>query len=90
MSVSVENGKFTFIQESYLVHILRHGEPWVRDVIGSNAVSSMMAELDAARVVLEAARLDVRDGLATQCLQDALKRHESLVSDHLSPSAWTK
>lgn len=65
------------------------------------ATRAMMRELDAARVVLEAAR-QLRAALASggadlsypvsphSVLLDALRRHESLVDDQLLPSSWVE
>jgi hypothetical protein len=53
----------------------------------------MAMELDAARVVVAAARVDVNDGLATQCMRDALDRHDHLVGSddrHRAPSPWSE
>jgi hypothetical protein len=99
--VSVSSGKYTFVQpkDDYKIHILRYGESWVQDLDGSNALFSLMAELDAARVVLEAARkwnqsfsIDAkpRTVQSDNELMDALAKHDRLVDDHQPPSDWTK
>lgn len=86
--VHVQNGKYTFISRFGKIEIKRHGEDWVDEVIGANAVSSMMAELDAARAVLKAAREVVRTGGGDSRISEALALHERLVSDTMSPSDW--
>ncbi len=93
--VSVENGKYTFVvpADDYRVSILRYGEPWHGPQgEASNALHQIMMELDAARVVLEAARALVRryeGGVAYPAiLADALDLHDRLVSDRETPSPW--
>jgi hypothetical protein len=55
--IKVDNGKYEFILRSgWRLDVLRFGESWVDDVDAAKAIHSMMAELDAARVVLVAAR----------------------------------
>lgn len=99
--VQVDNGKYIFHHAGgWRIHVLRHGEPWIDDLDAPKAVASMMAELDAARVVVQAVRDLVNahdmlraivggsDGVST--LRDALKRHAALVDDHEPPSEWAK
>jgi hypothetical protein len=95
--VEVENGKYTFIVPSNddRVHILRHGEPWYQPEVGqpSHALHAIMCELDAARVVIQAARELVRRGTAPnsdEFLVEALTKHAALTADHISPSLWTE
>lgn len=93
--VKVENGKYEFIQRAgWKLDILRGGEPWAENVDCSKAIGSMMAELDAARVVLEAARRAVSiatEGLTPSGgLTSAIERYDRLVDDREPPSDWTK
>lgn len=91
--VSVDNGKYTFIfpEKDYRYKILRYGEEW-HDLTGvaSNAIHSIMCELDAARVVLAEVRCMANAGLAGDTLLDALKRHDSLVGENGESSDWCK
>jgi hypothetical protein len=91
--VNVSNGKYTFVRSLGSLRIDRGSVPWVDQVNAPNAVLSMMCELDAARVVVTAARRLVKE--ATMCgdpvpgaLQRALERHASLVDDRELPSDW--
>lgn len=101
MRVRVDNGKYTFITGDHLtgaaVDVLRDGEPWLTLHDGSKALRALMAELDAARVVVEAARLAVRyehdggDSLAAMVIvKAALEKHAALVDDNEPPSEWAK
>lgn len=87
MQVNVSNGKYTFVASIGSIEILRHGEAWHAQLAAFNAIASIMAELDAARVVIAACR---RLGdKAPQEIQEALEKHQSLVDDHQLPSEWT-
>ncbi len=89
MSVRVENGKYEFFREPLAIDIRRGGDlirPWVTIHDGYNAIAAMMAELDAARVVLDVARLLGDDAPAP--LKLALRRHAALVDDREPPSEW--
>lgn len=106
-SVSVDGNKYTFIipKNDYKFRILRYGDEW-HGPIGeaSNAIHSMMCELDAARVVLQAARklasvferlpLDLTRKLAEYDepvgIIRALGQHDRLVGEGSPPSEWTK
>lgn len=104
-TVSVDNGKYTFVSRlGFHVDVLRHGEPWVTEIDAPKAVMSLMAELDAARVVLAAARaladafskmpvaaiaeIAKCDSGAGVGLVRALALHSRLVDDRTLPSAW--
>lgn len=95
-TVRVDNGKYTFIGKPLAVAIHRYGEPWHIQTEATNALRSMMAELDAARVVLEAARKVVNTprGDTRQLVEsidtiaDAIAKHDRLVDDHEPPSEW--
>lgn len=87
--VRVDNGKYTFIKRGCVVDIDRHGEPWHQQQEAFNALSSIMAELDAARVVLDAVRHSYERGELPMSLCDALHKHEALVDDTEKPSEWT-
>jgi hypothetical protein len=95
MRIKVDSGKYTFIQSSGgRIDILRHDQPWIQNVDGANAIFSLMAELDAARLVLEEARKCVAshvEGLSPIAgLRNALDAHARLVSDTTPPSPWAK
>ncbi|HET9893169.1 MAG TPA: hypothetical protein VFQ42_22015 [Mycobacterium sp.] len=91
--VSVDSGKYTFVisADDYRVNILRHGQPWIFNADGANALHSIMCELDAARVVVKAARECIAAfGMRgyPSGLVDALELHDRLVDDSQPPSAW--
>lgn len=97
--VSVDNGKYTFVvpADDYRVGILRYGEPWHGPQgEASNALHAIMCELDAARVVLEAARntlaINEANGRAdfVRPLARALRVHDSLTGDRTPPSPWAR
>lgn len=92
-TVSVDGGKYKFIARlGYVIDVDRHGETWVTGLDAPKAVASLMAELDAARVVLAAARRTVdmhHEGIAPiGSLRSALELHGRLVDDREPPSAW--
>lgn len=90
--VKVDGGKYTFHNRGgWNIDVLRHGEPWIDDIDAPTAVFSLMCELDAARVVLQA----VRNGIGLlaspdvgRAIADALKVHDALVDDREPPSEW--
>jgi hypothetical protein len=88
MHVRVSSGKYTFVRvfKTTRIEILRGGETWHEQGEAFNAIASMMAELDAARVVLDAARLLGED--APIEIKRALERHRALVDDCELPSEW--
>lgn len=86
MKVRVSNGKYTFVREMATIQILRGGEPWHEQRDAFNAIASLMAELDAARVVLDAARL-LKDDAPIE-IKQALAKHRALVDDRELPSEW--
>lgn len=88
MRVRVDNGKYTFVKssETTTIQVLRHGEPWHEQADAFNAITSIMAELDAARVVIAAAR-QLGDGAPIE-IRQALEKHRALVDDQEQPSAW--
>lgn len=102
--VSVSNGKYTFVipADDYRVSILRHGEPWHGPQgEASNALHAIMCELDAARVVVQAAREMVTAVRAKRdsgeefdpryfplALVEALALHDRLCDDNEKPSEW--
>lgn len=92
--VSVDNGKYTFVKSDndYRVSILRYSEPWYGPQSeASNALHSIMRELDAARIVLEVARkLCEKQSFGTGELKDAIRKHDRLTDDCTPPSEWTK
>lgn len=94
--VRVDGGKYTFVRTvGGGIEILRHGEPWHEQTEAANALMSIMAELDAARVVLGVARESL-EPMATdqevyefvQRVRRALNKHAALVNDIEPPSAW--
>lgn len=91
--INVANRKYTFVQTrgDLPIVILRHGWPWISIHDGTNALSAIMAELDAARVVVEAARNVCAEmhGDACVILHAALNKHAALVDDNEPPSEWT-
>lgn len=90
-TVRVDNGKYTFIvADGPTMLIDRHGERWHAQQDAFNALHSIVCELDAARVVIEAARSLVARGEAPQALRDALAKHSALVDDGEEPSGWAK
>ena len=87
--VRVDSGKYEFVQRAGHVEILRDGSPWGRTDY-PKAIGSLMAELDAARVVLKKVRelsASWRAGAQTM-LEEALRTHDSLVDDREPPSPW--
>lgn len=90
-AVRVDSGKYTFIkQPEGHIEIRRHGERWHEQDRAFNALASIMAELDAARVVLAAARDLAKRNEAPPELYAALMKHCALVDDQEQPSEWTK
>lgn len=86
--VRVDNGKYTFMKvfETTSIKILRHSEPWYEQQDAFNAIVSLMAELDAARVVLDAAR-KLGDAAPIE-IKNALTTHRALVDDQELPTTW--
>lgn len=53
INVSVENGKYTVIQDKRgRLHAFRYGEPW-RDLCGDNLVYALAAEVERLREELK-------------------------------------
>lgn len=90
MKIRTDNGKYTFVSEQGAVTIMRGGELWLAVPAGFNAITSLMAELDAARVVLEVARNLCVDPSAPAPLRLALMVHDGLVDDRELPSEWAQ
>jgi hypothetical protein len=105
--VSVDGGKYTFViaEGDYRVAILRHGEPWhPPQAEACNALGAIMCELDAARVVVEAARKladhmekmplaelgPLTKGDAFVGITRAIALHDSLTGYRTPPSPWAK
>lgn len=104
--VSVDNNKYTFVSKDGRISILRYGKPWIEhhELQGPNALYSIMCELDAARVVLQAARnladrfemmpLPMINTLVAYdepvMLVRVLAQHDRLVTDHTPPSEWAE
>lgn len=102
--VNVDNGKYTFVVlDGFKIHVWRGGKPWIEHADAPKAIHCLIAELDAARVVLQAARalaaffetmpLELATMLARHdepvAIVRALARHGGLVDDREPPSAWT-
>lgn len=85
--VRVDNGKYTFVKRNLSVVIERYGEVWHEQEQAFNALASIMAELDAARVVLNAVR--AVGAYAPVQICEALRKHDALVDDNEKPSDWT-
>lgn len=89
--VKVDSGKYEFVCEGFgAIDILRHGQPWHSQTQASNALHAIMCELDAARVVVQAARvcLGMLADLCPLPITAALDLHDALTSDREPPSAW--
>lgn len=87
MGVRVDGGKYDFeIGYAGEIPILRYGEIWHRQGDASGAIGSLVRELDAARVVLDAARRLGDD--APREIKLALVQHGALVDDRERPSEW--
>lgn len=86
MKVNVSNRKYTFYSVEGHISIFRGGQPWHTQDEASKALYSIMAELDAARVVLQACR-DLGDD-APKEIKAALAQHMRLVDDLEGPSVW--
>ena len=100
--VKVYDGKYTFVNRLGTIEILRYGKPWHEQTMAGNALSSLMAELDAARVVVQAARVlgDRMERMPIAELQllakyeefvgitRALALHGRLCDDREPPSEW--
>jgi hypothetical protein len=94
-TVRVASGKYTFVKTTgdKPIQILRHDEPWHEQTDASNALASIMAELDAARVVLAEVRAILAMGMPVNTrerLEHAIQRHAALVTDDEQPSAWCR
>ena len=99
MKINVDNEKYTFVNRDggFEVDVLRHGQPWMTDIECPKAISTMMAELDAARVVIQAVRehleiyghgRDEDSKIMVKELALAMKLHGQLVDDREAPSEW--
>jgi hypothetical protein len=86
--INVENGKYTFVKHDQFIEILRHGEQWHKQSFAYAALVGIMAELDAARVVLRAAR-ELGDDTPSE-IKNALDQHGKLIGDRELPSKWTE
>ena len=83
--VRVDNGKYTFVSDGLTIKILRYGDPWHEQQDAFNALHSIMCQLDAARVIVQAAKSLV-DPPAV--IAHALRLHDALVEDNERPSDW--
>lgn len=89
MNIHVNDRKYTFVKDGLVIKILRYGEEWHQQSEAFNALTSIMCELDAARVVLAAARALEAAGDAPMALREALTKHARLVGDCELPSEWS-
>ena len=98
MDVKVDNGKYEFRAHAGFIGVLRHGKPWIDSIDGGDAIMSMMAELDASRLVLECVSTLITEPLTEpfdsddmRCmLRDVLARHKALVGQPMKPSPWAR
>lgn len=94
--VKIDNGKYEFIlHDGWDLEVRRGGVPWIggegeQSLPGSKAIHAMMRELDAARLVVAAARETESDYDDGYRVSQALKLHDSLVGEGGKPSDWTK
>jgi len=97
--INVENGKYTFnFDGTKTLYVFSDGAPLVTvSDMPPNAIGSIMAELDAARVVLQAARsIPAADSSPSEIIaffdrmRDAVTKHNHLCDDRELPSDWTK
>jgi hypothetical protein len=58
------DGKYTVINDNGKLTALRHGEPWVRDLVGDNLVYWMLVEVDTLKAVNQEL-LEALKGLTT-------------------------
>jgi len=93
--VNVENGQYTFVvpTDGRRVRILRRGALCDgAEGETSKALHAIMCELDAARVIVKAARDSLRytsEGcMPSRSLESALALHDRLTADDELPSAW--
>lgn len=90
-TVNVASGKYTLINHGSDIEMLRYGQPWHRQSEAGNAIASLMYELDAARVVLQAVRGTDKwlgDGRSHARILSALEHHDRLTDDRDPPSEW--
>lgn len=102
MKIKVHNGKYEFDASEWRLRVRRYGDDWMPDMPGKNAVISMMQELDAARLVVQAVRklsdrmetlpIAVVNWIAKHDefvgLTRAIAHHDRLVTSHEPPSEW--
>lgn len=97
--VKIENGKYTMVsKDGWRLDILRHDELWIENITAAKCLHGAMCELDAARVVVKAARefLAAHDAVRSivggpdsiGAIRDALEKHSALVDDREPPSEW--
>lgn len=88
MKIKVHNGKYEFDASEWRLRVRRYGDDWIQDMPGTNAVISLMQELDAARVVVQAVRKLCAEGRAAAPLRGVLAHHDRLVASNEPPSEW--
>ena len=74
------------------IAVYREGKPVSSGFNRDDAVGLMMEQLDAARLVVQAARdaVDAPTLRRKEFLQEALAAHDRLTSDRELPSAWCR
>lgn len=90
LKIKTHNGKYEFDASEWHLKVRRYGDDWIPDMPGTNAVISLMQELDAARLVVQAVRglcAEWRAGAQSR-LEHALAHHDRLVTSHEPPSEW--
>lgn len=71
MKIRVDSGTYTFVTAGpSVIDVLRDGKPWIALHDGTNAIRALLSELDAARVVLAAARHLGKDPLDIGTIPD--------------------
>lgn len=88
MKIKVHNGKYEFDASDWNLGVRRYGDDWIPDMPGKNAVISMMQELDAARLVVQAVRRLCAEGRAVAPLRSVIAHHDRLVTSNEPPSEW--
>lgn len=90
--VRVDGGKYTFVvhAEKCEISVLRADLPWQSMPALASPIQSMMRELDAARIVLQAVRAyaSAPAHRVPASITAALRLHDALVGDQELPSAW--
>lgn len=102
-ALRVNGGKYTFVirHETQTIEILRYGEAWHEQRDAFNALTGIVRELDAARVVLSVVRFErfarfthanYDDNIVAMLgrIDKAIAQHGALVDDTEPPTAWSQ